>query len=458
MLSPTLRQAIKDKDVGFLCWYHFRYRFSAKQQLIIRKIAFAEDPKLIISAMTRYGKSRAVAAGISLFILFHRGKKICFVAPKREQSEILRNYLAEMMIRCPALLRLADLSARGAERLKSETSKTRQTFKNGCEYRVFSAHHEADALMGFGGDVVIVDEACLISPAAWTKILRMLGDNPKGAILIILMNPWDPKGFPFKAWSDPEFTKIKVGWQEAVLEGRTTEKHVLWMKSKLPAAAFTVLYESEFPEGGINQLIPYSCIEEAAKRVIEFPKKPNGEYLERVWKDLGIDIARFGNDSTVFTPVERTEKQVIVKWQTAYDHNRTTATAGAAIALNQEEHFETIKTDDNGIGGGVTDNLYEADLNVMAFIASEKASNDKVFANRKAEAAWYLRELFITGEISIPDDPRLKEDLMNITYEYDSTGRLRIVDPEEKSPDFFDSLVIAVENRQFVMVSSRWMK
>jgi len=111
---------------------------------------------MCISAMTRYGKTMCVAIGICLFILFNKNKKIALVAPKKEQSEILRNYITSCIFECPLLLSFSDFQLTDkTDRLKKEASKTRMTFKNGCEYRVFSAHGDADRLMGFGASLVI---------------------------------------------------------------------------------------------------------------------------------------------------------------------------------------------------------------------------------------------------------------------------------------------------------------
>ena len=169
-IPEAVRKAIKGKKVKFLCKYLFDFDATPKQEDLIRRIMYAENLRLLVCAMTRWGKTVCVAIGISLFLLIqYKPKKIAFIGPQKEQADLIRTYMSELILKCDLLLNLAEFDVVGVERLKKEATKTRLTFKNNCEYRIFSAHGDANRLMGFGADVVVKDESCLISREANTK-------------------------------------------------------------------------------------------------------------------------------------------------------------------------------------------------------------------------------------------------------------------------------------------------
>jgi len=134
------------------------------QAYIIKRVAFSEVRRLSISAYTRYGKTQTIAIAAALYILLNENKKIKFIGPSTDPAGILRNYMTELILNSKGgiLLNLADLDRSGYERIKKEASRNRMTFKNGCEYRVISAHGGGFAAMGHGGDLICVPEDTLI--------------------------------------------------------------------------------------------------------------------------------------------------------------------------------------------------------------------------------------------------------------------------------------------------------
>lgn len=134
------------------------------QAYIIKRVAFSEVQRLSISAYTRYGKTQTIAIAVAIYILINENKKIKFIGPSTDPAGILRNYMTELILnsRGNILLNLADLDRSGYERIKKEASRSRMTFKNGCEYRVISAHGEGFAAMGHGGDLICVPKDTLI--------------------------------------------------------------------------------------------------------------------------------------------------------------------------------------------------------------------------------------------------------------------------------------------------------
>lgn len=183
----------------------------------------------------------------------------------------------------------------------------------------------------------------------------------------------------------------------------------------------------------------------------------------------GVDVARFGGDSTVITP--RWGK--IMGRQTTHYKEDTMQTAGRVWPLIRNVATDLTAVDVIGVGSGVVDRLRELQaereaLGVVqcaqivgvnvALPASElpKELGEMTYANKRAELYWKLAEMFESGDIYLmPDeDGKPPEDLMAelsaIEYEYKG-GKIYIEEKKEmkkrlngKSPDHADSLVLTL--------------
>lgn len=247
-MTEYLASLIKNKKIKEMCRLFFDHEPTGKQEEIIRSIAYQENKRIVISAFTRYGKTLSVVIGVLLYILFNENKKILIIAPIYDQANILRNYTAENIFKCPILTNLLETEVKGAERLKREASKKRITFKNGCELTILSAKGEAKRLLGWRGDLIILDEACLIDLEVYRqKISRMLRDN-QDAILVEIGNPWSKNNQFYEHWKDPNFRKIYIDYKVGLKEGRIKEDYVEEQRRLLTPIEFKVLYEAEFSE------------------------------------------------------------------------------------------------------------------------------------------------------------------------------------------------------------------
>jgi hypothetical protein len=131
-----------------------------------------------------------------------------------------------------------------------------------------------------------------------------------------------------------------------------------------------------------------------------------------------------------------------VKSIAAWHERDTTLSAGRAIAIAREANASVLRVDVVGIGKGIADAIRASGFPVEEYRSSDKAHNSERFFNRKAEDAWFARELFENGRIKIPDDRRFKSQLTTVKYRIDQSGKLRTVDPTD-SPDLVDAFIIA---------------
>lgn len=420
---------------------------------IVESIAYGDNNRIAISAMTQYGKSLSVSIGIIYFILMRKNKKVLCISPTIKQSRIIMDYVAGFLLSNSVTLNMIDLEYTGADRLKKEVSKSRITFKNGCTIMILSAEGKAERLMGFGADLVVEDESCLISHEVYrVRISRMLGAN-QNSIHVQIGNPFHRDNHFYQHWSDPRFgyKTIHISYKTAINEGRITEEFIEAQRRELLPHEFTILYDAEFPEEAENALFRREWIEKATRDPV---------VLEDKIIYVGVDVARFGTDYTVFTILEHNPRvceggEFYINKIIATAKEDTMQTVGRVQELCVDLNPVSISIDDIGVGGGVTDRLKEMksegliQSKIIPCVFSARAELDKKhqLRNLKSEVYRDLRNVFEQGRIVMPPvDDRyhitLKNELMSMKTEYTS-GRMKIIDPE-KSPDFADSLAIAL--------------
>lgn len=451
-----------------------------KQAYIIKRVAFSEVQRLSISAYTRYGKTQTIAIAVALYILLNENKKIKFIGPAADQAGLIRDYMTELILnsRDGILIDLADLDKRGYERIKKEASRNRMTFKNGCEYRIISAHGRGFAAMGHGGQLIVMDESAMISREAYAKITRMLGDDPENSTLVELFNPWDRDTKAFDHSINPNFERIRISWQDGVREGRTTEQFIMEQKKDITPIEFTVLYESKFPSEAEDALHTVKSIEQAEKisygyeeelndllRKIEAVKKSNElEYkrlskkLNRYKKVIACDPADKGLDfSVIIWGIVKDNR--FFELLGIYSEPKTDSMNLVGKLISKAKAFigreirGEIKIDKVGIGTGAESRLREIkneenlnNIKVIGCHYGESAMKKNIYLNKKAENNFRLKKLFDEKQIALkevvdnPDYHKLKAELLAMKWEITSSEKRKIIDPE-KSPDFNDALV-----------------
>ena len=106
-------------------------------------------------------------------------------------------------------------------------------------------------------------------------------------------------------------------------------------------------------------------------------------------KALAVDIARFGQDETVFIRVDG-RKVSIVETYTGKDLMMT-----AGRIVKAKDTFDRVAIDDVGLGGGVTDRVKELGVEgVLPLNAGMRSLQPDKYANLGTQMMWELRQLF----------------------------------------------------------------
>ena len=168
--------------------------------------------------------------------------------------------------------------------------------------------------------------------------------------------------------------------------------------------------------------------------------------------ELGIDVARFGNDNSVIT---KRKGMIVLDIRKVHGFN-TQEVAGLAWEMAEQNRNNLIKID-IGYNQGVYDLLEEWGANVVPVNFGGSANNSEVYANCASEMMFNLP----VNEIYIPSHlltQTLLEDLTERQYYYNSRGQKQL-EPKDnrsdttkscfknrhngRSPDEGDSLALA---------------
>ena len=108
---------------------------------------------------------------------------------------------------------------------------------------------------------------------------------------------------------------------------------------------------------------------------------------------------------------------------------------------------EFINVDSIGVGAGVYSQLKTLGYKVNSIRVGEAPISNydsKRYLNLKSQRWWKLRELFEKDLIAIPNNPKLISQLSQMRYEFTPISKIKIKDPEGKSPDYADSLMLTI--------------
>lgn len=304
-----------------------------------------------------------------------------------------------------------------------------------------------------GNVLVIGDEAAGLSPAIMEGIEAIL--TGEGSRLLLIGNPTDPSSEFAKVFTEAGTKKIAISAYDTpnLRAGKILVPGLVdpdWVNDKIKRwGKRSPLFQSrvlgQFPIVGNDMLYPLHWVERAFKETL--PEDPVEVACTRV---LGIDVARMGDDSSVFTlrtsaPGYKDKYRVLLKTQ----KERTTSTAARAMRLADQYGVDKIVVDDSGVGGGVTDILLEKGYPVIGVNVGEGAIEDNKYLNLRAELHWQFREDLENKLVLIEEDEDFLSQSTNIKYKFSGRGLIQVERKQDikkrklPSPDVLDSVLLA---------------
>lgn len=164
---------------------------------------------------------------------------------------------------------------------------------------------------------------------------------------------------------------------------------------------------------------------------------------------LGVDVARFGDDSTVVYPRRGFDAKSMGYHR--FSKLDTMQVAARVSELARQYKADAIFVDEGGVGAGVVDRLRQLGVPCIGVNfganADHKIQGQAAAANKRAEMWIKLREALRSG-LSIPDDDQLQQELTGPLYSFNIRNQIQIEKKEEMrkrgvaSPDVADALAL----------------
>lgn len=291
-----------------------------------------------------------------------------------------------------------------------------------------------DALRGGYLDGAVMDEYGDMDPSTFNEVVYPMLSDYKGWVVF----SGTPKGlndFYQKAMQAQEDKDWFYSYNSVETSGVFHPEEIAEIKKNMPPSAFAQEYMCDFQSSGEDTLIPLEDIAKASNRRIldsqkEFPLI------------LGVDVARFGDDSTVLSPRRGLIAYPQIKYR-QLDNMQVVDKITAYVA----RHDADMVFVDEGRGEGVIDRLHQMGYSCVVGIPFGSAARDfKRYENKRAEMWFEMAEWIKTG--SIPNDSSLRTDLSAPRYKYSRNGRImleskaEIKDRLKRSPDGGDALAL----------------
>lgn len=316
---------------------------------------------------------------------------------------------------------------------------------------------EASRLTGFHAPrvLVILTESQGVEDFAWEGMLSC-ATGPEDRIAAV-GNPLAPAGRfyavskPGSGWNPIPISALEhpnVVQGEMVIPGGPSRE---WIE--VMAAEFgrnSGMYRSrvlgEFPDSAEDGLFRRPWVDAAMERWSD------EEWRERATAGLpyraALDVARFGPDRTVLAIRRGPVLEEFVSWSRCdlVETVDRTLEELSERGIIQYRRRVPIVVDTVGLGAGVFDDLKRRTHPAIEFNGGQQATDHRRYSNRRAESFWTLRSLLEAGEIALPPDEDLAEELMAQRWVPTHSGTVQLIAKDEirstlgRSPDLADAV------------------
>jgi len=197
---------------------------------------------------------------------------------------------------------------------------------------------------------------------------------------------------------------------------------------------FRVRVKGQFPASSSNQLIPTDIVEAA------YGKHLRGEQFSFQPVILGVDVARYGGDSSVIYLRQGLMSKMVAEFK-----GIDLMTLANHVAAAEDEYNANAVFIDVGMGAGVIDRLRQLGRSPLEVNFGGK-STDKQCFNKRAQMWWRLKKWLDSGG-AITRDKQLSSELTAQEYLF-KNDRILLVSKEDmkrlglKSPDRADALAL----------------
>jgi hypothetical protein len=308
-------------------------------------------------------------------------------------------------------------------------------YPNGARLRLYGADNP-DSLRGLYFDGLVLDEMADTKPDLWGKVLRPTLSDRKGWAYFL----GTPKGIDSfyglyeRAQSDPT-------WFAALY--RVTDTNMISddelkaARAEMTDAQYAQEFLCDFSAVTDDTLIPIVLASEAAARNI------HDTDVQGALRVLGVDVARYGGDSSVIMPV------CGLKCYDPYVYKGINNIDLGEQIINKINMFrpDHVRIDAGG-GAGVIDYIRSQGYTCTEVHFGSR-NTPATYLNKRAQMWDGVRKWLEAGG-SIPDNKDLISELCAVRYKIRSDNSMQLESKDDirarggRSPDLADALALAV--------------
>jgi len=379
------------------------------------------------------GKTTMVACRILYTALTNTKEIILIIAPTLRQSKIMFDKIKEVI----------NSDTPYAEWIKSKVIRETSTL---VQFDTGSTVHclpggEGLNIRGFSPTGMVFEEAAFIKEKVYTSALPSIAAT--GGWRIYIGTPFGKRGRFYQAFFNDKFSKYHVKSKDnpLITEEFLQEERENWTENE-----YLQEYEGEFTEEA-DAYFSHDLVIDSIEELDETEIDPKSEYF------MGVDIARFGNDETVYTIGKIKVNTLFITDIIITKKMPVTDVMGRVQELHKKYNFSQIFMDESGLGGGAVDYLKELDIPLYNPFNKDSTGIQFTLIN-KEEMYKNLKLLFeanldknknrYSGKIKIPKNNKLLMQLTDLQYKMTAAGHYQIHHPERPNAhdDLCDSLAL----------------
>ena len=294
--------------------------------------------------------------------------------------------------------------------------------------------------------IILADEASAIDELVFDVLQGTLGTGTGGRF-IMTANPVRNSGRFYEI-----FSQKKKHWKRKTFDAfNSGQINASWVEEMASfygedSDKYKVRVLAQFPRVSEEQFIPTDLVEMAATRILVPSMYRNYP------KYCGVDVARFGNDKTVFC----IRQGPMILDITSMDNLDNVEVSAHLMDYYHKHKPEAIFIDAIGVGAGVFDTCKHMGMPVVEVVVSTKSSDPKQYFNLRSQLWGEMRD-WLNNEASIPEDNRhLTAQLCAMTYGFNAKLQIQLSNKKDikkmglESPDEADAVSLTFASNTFM--------
>jgi len=385
-----------------------------------QKEALEHRGHILLCTGRQSGKTFLMARKASDYMLSHPNCRIIVVSLTEDQAELMIIMILDYLEK--------NHKNKIAIGLKKPTKK-RVYLKNGAMVLARPVGNTGDAVRGFTGDVLIVDEASRMPELAFTAAKPTLLTT--GGEIWMCSTPFGKRGYFYDCYQNKNerFKVIHTNSEEVMKNREITESWTierregsLRMLGEERKDMTELQYGQEYLGLFLDELqryFPDDLIDKVCKLGRPEETPPGKKYL-------GVDIARLGKDEGTLEIINDDETSIFKHIENIITKKQlTTETERRILDVAKRWGCRKVGVDAGAgtLGVSVLDHLMQTELKHKVVAMNNRAisldmdgkTKQRIF---KEDLYENLRSMLEHGELALLDDPEVRLSLASVQYEF----------------------------------------